>query len=319
MKTIKEAARWLLDRDNFLILTHRRPDGDTIGCAIALCLGLRQIGKTAVIWENPQFTERYLPRLAGLTGPDDPTATVISVDMATEGLLPDGGERFIGRCQLSLDHHPSNTGYAADTLVQAECAACGELIFDLLPELGVQMDRAMAEAIYIAVSTDSGCFRYSNTTARTLRTAAGTVEHGAVIRPLNRELFEVKSLGRLQLEARMLAAMEFYHGQYGKIAICCVPQTWIDELQLNEDEIDSIAGFPGSISGVRMAALIRNSEPGKGKISLRTSEYYDASFVCQKLGGGGHAAAAGAAIPGTLEHAKEELIRVLKEEGIIHP
>ena len=317
MKTINEAARWLSDRDNFLILTHRRPDGDAVGCAIALCLGLRQIGKTAVIWENPQFTERYLPRLAGLTGPEPEGAVVISVDLATEGLLPVGGEGFAGRTQLALDHHPSNTGYAAETLVQEECAACGELIYDLLLELGVQVNRDMAEALYIAVSTDSGCFRYSNTTARTLRTAAGTVEHGAVIRPLNRELFEVKSLGRLRLEARMLAGMEFYPCEFGTVAICCVPQEWIEELQLNEDEIDSIAGFPGSISGVRMAALIRNSEPGRGKISLRTSEYYDASYVCQKLGGGGHAAAAGASLPGTLEDAKQALIRVLKEEDII--
>jgi len=317
MKTINEAARWLSDRDNFLILTHRRPDGDAVGCAIALCLGLRQIGKTAVIWENPQFTERYLPRLAGLTGPEPEGAVVISVDLATEGLLPVGGEGFAGRTQLALDHHPSNTGYAAETLVQEECAACGELIYDLLLELGVQVNRDMAEALYIAVSTDSGCFRYSNTTARTLRTAAATVECGAVIRPLNRELFEVKSLGRLQLEARMLAGMEFFPCQYGKVAICCAPQSWIEELQLNEDEIDSLAGFPGSISGVRMAALIRDSEPGRGKISLRSSEYYNASDVCRRLGGGGHAAAAGASVPGTLEDAKQALIAVLKAEGII--
>ena len=317
MKTIKEAARWLSDRDNFLILTHRRPDGDAVGCAIALCLGLRQIGKKAVIWENPEFTERYLPRLAGLTGSEPEGATIISVDLATEGLLPVGGEAFTGRTQLALDHHPSNTGYAAETLVQEECAACGELIYDLLTELGVQVDRAMAEAIYIAVSTDSGCFRYSNTTARTLRTAAAAVECGAVIRPLNRELFEVKSLGRLQLEARMLAGMEFFPCQYGKVAICCAPQSWIEELQLNEDEIDSLAGFPGSISGVRMAALIRNSEPGRGKISLRSSEYYNASEVCRQLGGGGHAAAAGASVPGTLEDAKQALIRVLREMEII--
>ena len=100
-------------------------------------------------------------------------------------------------------------------------------------------------------------------------------------------------------------------------AICCAPQSWIEELQLNEDEIDSLAGFPGSISGVRMAALIRNSEPGRGKISLRSSEYYNASEVCRQLGGGGHAAAAGASVPGTLEDAKQALIRVLREMEII--
>ena len=133
MKTVEEAARWLLARDHYLILTHRRPDGDAVGCAIALCLGLRSIGKDAWIWENPQFMPRYAPRLAGLTRQDVPQdAVLVAVDMASEGLLPFGGEQFAGKTRLCLDHHPSNTGYAAETLVQPECGGCGELIWDLL-------------------------------------------------------------------------------------------------------------------------------------------------------------------------------------------
>ena len=316
MKTVKEAAQWLLERDDFLILTHRRPDGDATGCAIALCLGLRSVGKTAWIWENPQFTPRYAARLSGLTiGKVSPTSTIISVDMATEGLLPLNGEQFAGKCLLSLDHHPSNTGYAAESLVQTECAGCGELIWDLLPELGAAITKEMAEAIYIAISTDTGCFRFANTTARTFRTAAATVEHGAEIAPINRELFEIKSRGRLELEARIMSGMEFYAG--GKVAIACLPQSWVQELQVTEDDLDSISGFPRSVDGVCVGVLIRNSEPGRAKMSVRTSAGYNASVFCGKLGGGGHAAAAGCSIAGTLEDGKAAMLQVLREEHVI--
>lgn len=316
MKTVEQAARWLLERDDYLILTHRRPDGDATGCAIALCLGLRSIGKTAWIWENPQFTPRYAARLAGLTtGEAGPAATVISVDLASESLLPLNGEQFAGKSRLSLDHHPSNTGYAAESLVQPQCAGCGELIWDLLLAMGVTITPAMAEAVYIAISTDSGCFRFANTTARTFRTAAAAVEHGADIAPINRELFEIKSRGRLQLEARLMSSMEFY--AEGRVAIVCLPQSWVRELDVSEDDLDSISGFPRSIDGVCVGVMIRDSEPGKAKMSVRTAAGYDASAICSRLGGGGHAAAAGCAIAGTLEDGKQAILQILKEENVI--
>ena len=314
MRTVQGAAQWLLERNDFLILTHRRPDGDATGCALALCLGLRSLGKTAHIWENPQFTARYAHRLAGLTTKET-TGTVVAVDLATEGLLPFGGEDFAGKIELCLDHHPSNTGYAAETLLQTECAGCGELIWDVLEAMGVEITKDMAEAIYIAISTDSGCFRFANTTARTFRTAAKCVEKGANIVPINRELFEIKTKGRLRLEARLMGEMEFYAD--GKVAIACLPQQWVEELEVTEDDLDSISGFPRAIDGVCVGVMVRDSEPGRAKMSVRTAAGYNASDYCSKLGGGGHAAAAGCSIPGTLEDGKQAILQVLKEEGVI--
>ena len=314
MQTIHEASRWLLERDDFLILTHRRPDGDAVGSAIALCLGLRQLGKRAYIWANPQFTQRYAQRLTGLTT-EAKTGTLVAVDLATEGLLPPGGEDFAGKTQLCLDHHPSNTGYAAETLVEAQCAGCGEIIWELLETWQIPISKEMAEAVYIAISTDSGCFRFSNTTARTLHTAARCVEHGAEIFPINREFFEVKTRGRLRLEARLTEQMEFYAN--GTVAIACLPQEWVEELGVSEDDLDSISGFPRTIDGVLVGVMIRNSEPGKAKMSVRTAPGYNASAYCAHLGGGGHAAAAGAAIPGTLEDGKQAILQVLRDEHVI--
>ena len=314
MRTVQEAAKWLLERNDFLILTHRRPDGDATGCALALCLGLRSLGKTAHIWENPQFTARYAHRLAGLTTKET-TGTLVAVDLATESLLPMGGEDFAGKIQFCLDHHPSNTGYAGDTLLQTECAGCGELIWDVLEAMGVEITKDMAEAIYIAISTDSGCFRFANTTARTFRTAAKCVEKGANIAPINRELFEIKTKGRLRLEARLMNAMEFYAD--GKVAIACLPQQWVEELEVTEDDLDSISGFPRAIDGVCVGVMVRDSEPGRAKMSVRTAAGYNASAYCSKLGGGGHAAAAGCSIPGTLEDGKNAILRILREEKVI--
>ena len=316
MKTVKEAAKWLLERDHFLILTHRRPDGDAVGSAVALCLGLRSIGKDAWIWANPQFTPRYEARLAGLTRQDvAENAVIVAVDLASEGLLPFGGEQFAGKTQLCLDHHPSNTGYAAETLVQAECGGCGELIWDVLEELGAKLDRAVAEAVYIAIATDTGCFRFSNTTARTFRTAAKCVDHGAEIGPINREHFEIKTKGRLRLEARIMDTIEFFAD--GKVAIACLPQGWVEELGVTEDDLDSISGFPRTIDGVCVGVMIRNSEPGKAKLSVRTAPGYNASAYCGRLGGGGHVAAAGCSVPGTLEDGKAAMLAVLREENVL--
>ena len=316
MKTVNEAASWLKEHDEYLIITHRRPDGDAVGSAVSLCLGLRAMGKKAHIWANPQFTPRYAKRLEDLvTDQVAENTTIISVDMASETLLPMGGDGFAGKIAFCLDHHPSNTGYAPHTLVQPECGGCGELIWDVLEELGVAITKEMAEAIYIAISTDTGCFRFANTTARTLRTAAKTVEHGADIAPINRELFEIKSKGRLRLESRIMANMEFYAD--GKVAIACLPQTWVEELEVTEDDLDSISGFPRTIDGVCVGVMIRDSEPGKAKMSVRTAPGYNASAYCAQLGGGGHMAAAGCSVPGTLMDGKKAIVEVLKKENVI--
>ncbi|MBQ9967722.1 MAG: DHH family phosphoesterase [Oscillospiraceae bacterium] len=316
MKTVNELAKWLLEHDDYLILTHRRPDGDATGSAIALCLGLRAVGKTAHIWANPQFTPRYAERLDGLlTDTVTDETTVISVDMATEGLLPINGDRFEGKTRLSIDHHPSNTGYAAHTFLRSDSAACGEIVWELLEELGVTPTKEMAEAVYIAVSTDTGCFRFANTTARTFMTAAKAVEHGADIAPINRALFEIKSRGRLQLESRLMANMEFFAD--GTVAIACLPQTWVEELEVTEDDLDSISGFPRTVDGVQVSVLIRDSEPGRAKMSVRTAAGFDASRYCGYLGGGGHKAAAGCSVEGTLMDGKRAIMDVLKKENVI--
>ncbi len=314
--TRTETAAFLRAHDNYCILTHRRPDGDTIGSAAALCLGLRALGKQAALLCNPQFTQRFVSTLDGLVCGQVPDgATVVSVDVAAPDLLPLGREALARQVQLVIDHHARSSIPAPNRLVEADRAACGEIVFGLLELLGVTPDKRMAEAIYIAVSTDTGCFQYSNTTADTLRIAAACRDLGADTYPINKLFFGTKSLARLQLEARLTNSVELYAD--GKVAICTLPQAWLDELGVSEDDIDSISGFPRAIEGVELGIMIRGVEDGKGKLSLRTGGTYDACKLCQELGGGGHAAAAGATVSGGIEGAKRAILDVLRRKGIL--
>jgi len=312
--TVAETAAWLAAHDNFCVLTHRNPDGDTIGCAAALCRGLRGLGKAACVLKNPQFTPRYAPYLEGLVVPEAPEgAALVSVDIADESMLPGNAARFAGKIDLVVDHHGSNPGFASACLIVPEAAACGELVFQVLRAMGAPLTRGVAEAVYIAVSTDTGCFQYSNTTPQTLRIAAETKELGCDAYPINKLFFGTKSFARLQLESRLTASMELLSG--GRLAVCRLPRAWMDELGLTEDDIDSIAGFPRTVEGVEVGVMIRELTDGSQKISLRTAPSCNASAVCAHLGGGGHVAAAGATVPGSFADARQAVLGALRAEA----
>ena len=313
--TLNEVATWLRERDHYVILTHRRPDGDTIGSAVALCRGLRSIGKDAHILTNPQFTPKFASYLEVLTIDAIPyNSYLISVDIAAEGLLPFNAEGLACRVELLIDHHDRNSGFAKMGYVDPTAAACGEIIMDLLKLMEVQPDKAIGEAVYVAVSTDTGCFRYSNTTAKTLMTAATCKDWNADTFTINRVFFMTKRPARLKLDAYLANTTEFY--SEGRVAISTIPNAVREDLGLTQDDIDDISGFGREIEGVEIAVMIRQETEG-GKLSVRTSPTYDASEICSKLGGGGHKAAAGATVPGSIQEAKTSILRVLTEMELI--
>ena len=313
-RTIPEIAAWLLQNDNYIMLTHRRPDGDTVGCAAALCGGLRALGKTAAVWENPQFTEKYRPYLDGLTTdviPED--AKIIVVDIAAAGLLPYGAEDYVNRIDLRLDHHGRDMDFGCEGFVDAAAAACGEIILDLLEQMNAPIGKRVAEALYCAIATDTGCFRYSNVTAKTLRAAAKCKDFGADTFAVNQVMFLTKRLARLKLDAYLTETTEFFAG--GTVAISRIPEQVVADLGVTEDDIDDISGFGREIEGVKIGVMLREVREG-GKISVRTAPGYDAAAICARLGGGGHRAAAGATVPGGLEEARAAILRALEESGV---
>ena len=336
--TLREAAEFLKTNDHYLILSHRRPDGDTVGSCAALCRALRALGKQAWVYPNPQFTPKFMPYLEGLlmqakgsgirdqgsgdggrkAAGENPaiisfqssTFNLISCDVAARSLLPFGMEE--AAVDLALDHHGTNEGFAARTHTDESKAACGELILTLLPLLGVELAKPIADALYVAVSTDTGCFRYANVTAGTFRAAALCAEAGADVFGINRVFFETKRRPRLLLEAHLTEEMEFFAD--GVVAVSAIPDSLIAELGLTEDDIDDIAGYGRTVEGVEIAVMLREVEGGKGKISLRCSPAFDAARICARLGGGGHPGAAGASVPGGIPAAREAILRAIAEE-----
>ncbi len=314
MLSTREAADFLRAHDNYLILTHKSPDGDTLGCAAGLCLALRAQGKTAALLENAEVTETYRPYVDGLRAAEGFTPeTVVSVDVATAELLPENAKPYADKVDLAIDHHPSHECFAEACCVQSERAACGEIIYEIAAALG-PIDASIALPLYVAVSTDTGCFVYSNVTANTHRVAAALIETGFELPPVNKRLFRTKSKKRLALEGRLLGALEFF--DEGRIVVVQLPLSLQRELALTENDMDDISALGGQVEGTDCAVTMKEKKSGEWKISLRTGPRVNATAVCARFGGGGHRAASGCTIKGlTQEETKLAVVQACIEEA----
>ena len=298
-------VQWLRQNNHFLILTHVRPDGDTLGCASALCLALNKLGKTAYLLRNPGDLQKFKGFLTFLWAPDDYMPDhVIAVDIATENLLPQGAHQaYRGRVEVCVDHHASNDGYARELCLDTGASACGEILFRVCRQLGV-LDEQIAKALYIAIATDCGGFIYSNVTAATHRAAAELMDTGIDYRAVNKLFFQTKSRVRMQLEAAMLAEAKFYDNN--RTAVLSVPRSLLEKFHATESDAEDLSALGPQIQGVDCAVTMRELGDGVWKFSLRTGERVNATEVCRLLGGGGHARAAGATLEGVTQAEAEE-------------
>ena len=314
MLTTKEVAEFLRAHDDYLILTHKRPDGDTLGCAAALCHMLRGIGKRAWLLKNDEVTDNYAPYVENLwAAVDNRHQTVVSVDLAALSLFPQNAEQYRDKVDLAIDHHPSYENFGKLCCVHPECAACGEILYEVAVELG-QLTPEVALPLYVAVATDTGCFVYSNVTANTHRVAAALMETGIVVREINKKHFRTKTKKRLALEGRLLSEMEYFDD--GRVVVVQVPQSMIKEMQLTENDMDDLAALGGLVEGQDCSVTMKEMENGDWKISVRTGPRVNATRVCETFGGGGHKAASGCVIRGmTQEQAKQAIVKACIEVG----
>ncbi len=307
------AAAALQGANDILILTHRRPDGDTAGCAGALCRALRQIGKTAYILENPEITKRYAPLIVPCYPPEEfQPQFVVSTDIAEEKLFPDTAEAYKGKVDLVIDHHRSNIGFGSKNLVRPDAGACAEVLYDVIMALGAKFTTDIAECVYIGVSTDTGCFKFSNTTAHTHAVAAACLTAGIDGGEINRALFETKTMPRFQMERIIFDTMEFYED--GAIAVALLWRADIDRTGADMDDLDSIASLTRQIEGVQIGITLTENKDGTVKASVRTTKEMDASAICKKCGGGGHIRAGGASFDCGMEEAKVAILATAQEQ-----
>ncbi len=311
---VARAAQRLLEANTVMILTHRRPDGDTIGSAAALCRALRKAGKQAWVYPNEDITPRLGFLLEGLTaGEDQPFDCLTAVDIADTTLLTEGAMHLADRIDLCLDHHPSNKEFAKELVLHGKAAAAGEVIYLVARQLGVEFDLPMWEALYIAVSTDTGCFKFSNTTPLAHRMAADAIEAGLDFLPHNRTFFEAKSKTRFLIERKMFDDMVF--SENGQVCCSWLERSWLNEIGATDDDLDNLSTLTMSLEGVRCGIILtQNKKDPSFKASVRSHRPADASRICQNFGGGGHPRAAGCTLHMTAQEACAALMAAAEKE-----
>lgn len=300
-----DIARYLETHDNFEILTHAYPDGDTLGSGFALCMALQQIGKNArVITTN--IPSKFLYLLNGVKQQMFEAETIISTDVAADSLLGSNMGNYMGRVDVCIDHHGSNTFTAKHKFVDEFAAANCEIIYKLLIGMNIKITEEIANCLYTGISTDTGCFRYTNTTAETMRVAAELMECGCDTAYINKVMFETKSKEKIQLEHAVYDTIEYCANC--RCAIICTTLDMLKRLDVGDDEMEGLASIPRQIEGVLIGITMREKEGGFFKISVRTNDNINASDFCSQFGGGGHPAAAGCTIEGSLETVRSKLI-----------
>ena len=310
--TLPEAADALRARNNILSLCHAHPDGDTLGSGYALCRALLAMGKRAAVLCADSVPKVFAFLAEGMPEPDFEPDYIVAADIATVKLMGDSvGAQYGERVDLCIDHHFTNSGYAAAVLLDDSAAAASEIVYHLLRVLQLPITPIIAECLYVGVSTDTGCFRYSNVTSGTLRIAADLLDLGADAARINREVFETKSRSFAMLERMALNSVETYFD--GLYATVTVTQDMFRESGAGEDEFDKIAAIPRQIEGVLVGVSIREQKDGTYKISVRTNPPMNAAEIAAQLGGGGHPAAAGCTLAQSLGDSKKTLRRVVED------
>ena len=305
----KECARLISGMDNILILSHRNPDGDTLGSGAALCSALRRMGKTACMYPNPQINAKFMPYTEEyLASENFRYEHVIAVDVAVEGLFPMG---FSGTAELCIDHHPTNSHYADKLLLKADRSSCGEIVLEVIKNLCGKPDENEATLLYIALTTDCGCFQYGNTSARSLSAGAELIRLGADNHRVSLEFFRKVSRARLMLEGLIYSGMKYYRN--GKISIAIVTKEMMERCGAAEEDCEDLAGLAGRAEGSELSITIKETDSGGSKVSVRSGPAVSSSAICAVFGGGGHDMAAGCSLSCEPSRAAEMLLAVIDE------
>lgn len=309
---VKECVSLLKEYDNYLILTHRNPDGDTLGSAFALHRALSKLNKKSMVRCGDPIHPKYSYLWDGIGNDEIEFDKIIAVDVADKKLLGEDFEAKYGdNVFLCIDHHLSNREYAENLLLE-DRAAAAVIIYEIVCELGIEFTPEIANCVYTGLATDTGCFLFSNTTPTVHRIAADVMEKGADYTFINRLMFETKTLPYLRLEQMAVSSIESHFD--GKCAIMMVTRKMIEESGSSASDCDGIAAIPRKIEGVKIAVTLRERHDGSYKVSLRTVEPYDAAKICANFGGGGHHAAAGCDFDCPVDEVKSALLKVIKEE-----
>ena len=306
--TLEQAAKFLLEHDDFLILSHASPDGDTYGCSHGLCGALQRIGKRARIACADPLSERFSYMKKAIEVQEFQEQTIISVDVADKLLLGSNEKIYGNKVDLAIDHHISHVPYAKHIYVDDTAAAASEIVYDLILLLGTEPDEYIAACLYTGIATDTGCFKYGSTTRATHEKAGRLMEYGFDAAEINYVMFDMKTKARLKLEQYVMEHMEFFAEDKGAVVV--LPKEIIDSVDV--EDINGISALPRQVQGVEVGVVLKQREDG-WKASMRSNNV-NVQEICGLFGGGGHIRAAGCSLKNmTAQQAKEKVMEAVTE------
>lgn len=321
--TLASIAAVLRDKHRFLVLSHFRPDGDAIGCSLAMGLCLKELGKDVQVWNEDGLPQRFafLQESALITQPPQtPEAfdVVLVLDTAVRNRAGANCLQKISPAALSgkplwinIDHHVSNDRLGDLLYIDTSAPAAGQILFELFHQCGLPLTAPMANALYAAISTDTGSFQYPNTTARTYEIAAELVRLGVNVGAINQALYETSPRRRLELLRALLNVLRFSSQE--RVASFALSAQTARELGTIPDDTEGLIDTIRSIEGVVVAAFFEELEDGLVRLSLRSKDArIDVCAICAEFGGGGHTLASGARLSGSLAEVQDRVLAAIE-------
>lgn len=317
--TLAQIAETLRAHQRFVVMSHLRPDGDAVGCAVALTLCLRAMGKDAVVWNHDGPVEKlsFLPGSSLVARPPqvpEDFEIAIVVDTSTQPRLGDApaGVRS-AKVWINLDHHVSNTGYGDMVYIDPSAPASGQIVFELIQAGGFPLTQEIAENLWAAIATDTGSFQYANTTARTFEIGAELIRAGVRVGKISEQLFQTHPRRRLELFRTMLNGMKFT--AEGRVASFALTRAAFLEAGATPEDTEGLIDTLRSTEGVLVAVFLEElEEPGRVRLSMRSKDpRYDVCALCAQFGGGGHTLAAGARVQGRLDEVETNVLKAIAD------
>lgn len=299
------------------LFSHVSPDGDCLGSMLALGLALKKLGKKVFLY-NPDAVPHNLDFLPGAEKvqnelPHPLPRTLCFVDCTDlRRVNLDPSQLPEHTVILNIDHHISNLNFGTINWVKPGASASGEIVMNLIQELGVSLDQEIATNLYTAIVTDTGSFQYSNTTAKTHRQAADLMESGIDFLHIHHCIFDQKPLAQVELLRRGLTELKLY--AEGQLAVMTLHQEDFEEAGATEGLSEGVINNARSIEGVEVAVLFKEIEPQKIRIGFRSNLWFNVNELAARFGGGGHKRAAGCTMETSLDEAKRSVIKAIEEE-----
>jgi len=295
-----------------LLVSHVRPDGDALGSSVAFYHALKSLGKEVVVFNQDKIPDmyRFLPGSEAVVhtlGPVERFDTALLLDCSELSRVGDEADRIasIGTL-IAIDHHLSNDGTIPLSLVDTKASSTGEILVDLIDKLGVELTRDIAVNIYTAVVTDTGSFRYSNTTRKTFMLAARLVEAGADPRVVSEQVYETKPLVRLRLMSRAIETLNISRG--GEVGSIVLDRRSMKQEDALPEHTEGLVDMVRSVQGVRVAVFYYEMPDGTYKISLRSKGNANVEQVAKTFGGGGHRNASACRMQGNIKDVQEQIL-----------